>query len=78
MSVRVQTPSGPTVNANLEGYSVGDLRGNTDLQAAFSTNGDETVQVRSAGDTEFVTVDDNYVLDTDDVVRFVKAAGTKG
>jgi hypothetical protein len=74
--VRVTNGVRNTSSAEFVGMTIDGLL--EEVQGYFHLSGEEVANVRNSGSSSFVPVDSDYVLQSGDEVRFVRAAGTKG
>lgn len=72
------TYSGNSMSLDFGGQTVGQVRGNSALASLLNLQGNESVEVRTAGSDSWETVDNDFELDDGDSVRFSRQTGTKG
>lgn len=65
-------------NEQFVGFSVSELRSVALVKEFLSLTGNESVEVKNAGDSEFLAVGEDYVIEEGDTVVFRQTTGGKG
>jgi hypothetical protein len=65
-------------SADLVGRTVGEVMDDAAYSRLLSLNGDENTDVKSGDSSDYQPVDNDFVLNEGDTLRFSRSGGTKG
>jgi len=78
MSVSLEVGANTNENLQLAGQTVGELRNNEAIAGVFGIEAGHVASVSDEEDGDYENVDDAYVIEDGDYLRFSKPAGEKG
>jgi hypothetical protein len=78
MSVSLEVGANTNENLQLAGQTIGSLRNNEAIAGVFGIEAGHTASVGDEADGDYENVDDAYVIEDGDYIRFSKPAGEKG